>query len=251
MRNRFSPDLTAFSGNLVAADDAPTVAEVMGQLINGGTAPWSWAELAEAAAQFGIPWIAKGVLTPRAAERAVAAGASAVVVSNHGARQIDPTPPSIEMLPAVRRALGPDIPVLLDRGICGGADVYVALALGADAVMIGRAAIYGLNAGAGDGVRRVLELLTEELRALLRLRREPGPLRNNAAVTRAIDLFDVTADDWDAIFRLNTRGYFLAMQAAAHRMRDTGGGSIVNVASIAARGGRRPRTSPMPAPRAR
>jgi NAD(P)-dependent dehydrogenase (short-subunit alcohol dehydrogenase family) len=61
-------------------------------------------------------------------------------------------------------------------------------------------------------------------------------LVNNAAITRAIDLFDVTVDDWDAIFRLNARGYFLAMQAAARHMRVTGGGSIVNVGSIAGKG---------------
>jgi NAD(P)-dependent dehydrogenase (short-subunit alcohol dehydrogenase family) len=61
-------------------------------------------------------------------------------------------------------------------------------------------------------------------------------LVNNAAITRAIDLFDVTADDWDQIFTLNARGYFLAMQAAARVMRDAGGGSIVNVASIAGKG---------------
>lgn len=181
MRNRFSPDLTPFSGNLLTddpgeasgSDAAPTVAEVMGQLINGGTQPWSWAELAATARAFRLPWIAKGVLTPAAAQRAIDAGAAAVLVSNHGARQLDPAPASIEMLPAIRAVLGPDVPILLDSGIRSGADVYVAMALGADAVVIGRAAIYGLAAGATSGVERVLGLLTEELRTLMMLSGTP------------------------------------------------------------------------------
>ncbi|WP_052689147.1 alpha-hydroxy acid oxidase [Williamsia herbipolensis] len=175
MRNRFSPDLLAFSGNVVVADgpgeagDGPRVAEVMGQLMGSGESAWSWGDLAAAARDFQLPWIAKGILTPTAAHRALAAGASALVVSNHGGRQVDPAPASLDVLPAIRAAVGPDVPVLVDSGIRTGADVFVALALGADAVIIGRAAIYGLAAAGQAGVHRVLTLIAEELRVLMTL----------------------------------------------------------------------------------
>lgn len=174
MRNRFSPNLFAFSGNVVGdavtdAPDGPRVAEVMGQLMGGGESAWSWGDLAAAARDFGLPWIAKGILTPTAAHRAIAAGACALVVSNHGGRQVDPAPASLEMLPAIREEVGGDVPIVLDSGIRSGADVFIALALGADAVIIGRAAIYGLAAAGRTGVARVLELLGEELRVLMTL----------------------------------------------------------------------------------
>jgi 4-hydroxymandelate oxidase len=175
MRNRFSPDLYAFSGNVVRGHDlgetadGPRVAEVMGQLMSGGERAWSWGDLAAVTRDFRLPWIAKGILTPTAAHRAVAAGAAALVVSNHGGRQVDPAPASIDMLPAIRSAVGPDIPIVLDSGIRTGADVFVALGLGADAVIIGRAAIYGLAAAGRAGVNRVLALIGEELRVLMTL----------------------------------------------------------------------------------
>ncbi|MGW4248496.1 alpha-hydroxy acid oxidase [Nocardia sp. NPDC004722] len=167
MANRFDPDQRHFAGNLTGADGAPGVAEVFGQLLKRGGMVWDWTELAGAATGFGLPWIAKGVLTPAAAERALDIGASALVVSNHGGRQVDPAPASLDMLPGIRAAVGPELPILLDSGIRTGSDVYTALALGADAVIIGRAAIYGLAAAGQAGVDRVLELLTEELRTLM------------------------------------------------------------------------------------
>ncbi|WP_067666373.1 alpha-hydroxy acid oxidase [Nocardia miyunensis] len=168
MHNRFAPDLYAFSGNLTGLGEGdPSVAEVMSRLVHGGAQPWNWTQLAATARHFRLPWIAKGILTPAAAERALQAGAAALVVSNHGARQIDPAPASLDMLPAVRRAVGPEVPVLLDSGVRTGADVFLALALGADAVIIGRAAIYGLAAAGVTGVTGVLDLLTEELRVLM------------------------------------------------------------------------------------
>ncbi|MFJ4649973.1 alpha-hydroxy acid oxidase [Nocardia sp. NPDC088792] len=167
MGNRFDPDQRHFAGNLTGEDGAPGVAEVFGQLLKRGGVVWDWAELATAASQFELPWIAKGILTPAAAERALDIGASALVVSNHGGRQVDPAPASLDMLPAIRAAAGPRVPILLDSGIRTGSDIYLALALGADAVIIGRAAIYGLAAAGQPGVDRVLELLTEELRTLM------------------------------------------------------------------------------------
>lgn len=167
MGNRFDPDQRHFAGNLTGEDGAPGVAEVFGQLLKRAGAVWDWDTLAVAATGFGVPWIAKGILTPAAAERALGIGASALVVSNHGGRQVDPAPASLDMLPIVRTAVGPDVPILFDSGIRTGSDIYLALALGADAVIIGRSAIYGLAAAGAAGVERVLELLTEELRTLM------------------------------------------------------------------------------------
>lgn len=167
MGNRFDPDQRHFAGNLTGENGAPGVAEVFGQLLKQGGTPWNWDQLADAAGEFGLPWIAKGILTPAAAERALTIGAGAIVVSNHGGRQVDPAPASLEMLPGIRAAVGPDLPILLDSGVRTGSDIYLALALGADAVVIGRSAIYGLAAAGEAGVGRVLELLTEELRTLM------------------------------------------------------------------------------------
>src|SRR6202012_3045763 len=97
---------------------------------------WSWDQLAEAAARAGMPWIAKGILTDEAAEAALPAGAWPILVSNHGGRQVDPSPASLDALPEVVTAVAGRVPVLLDSGIRSGADVLIALALGADAVVI-------------------------------------------------------------------------------------------------------------------
>jgi isopentenyl diphosphate isomerase/L-lactate dehydrogenase-like FMN-dependent dehydrogenase len=122
----------------------------------------------------GLPWIAKGILTGPAARAALDAGASAILVSNHGGRQVDPAPASLDALPEVVSAVAGRAPVLLDSGVRCGADVLLALALGADAVVIGRLAAYGLAAAGEAGVRRVIELLREELRTLMVLAGLPG-----------------------------------------------------------------------------
>ena len=134
-----------------------------------GRAPWTWDQLAEATARHGLPWIAKGILTAEAAEAAIGAGAAAILVSNHGGRQVDPAPASLDMLPEVAAQVGGRVPVLLDSGVRTGADVFLALALGASAVVIGRLAAYGLAAAGERGVRRAIELLTEELHILMTL----------------------------------------------------------------------------------
>ena len=164
--NRFSPDAAVFSGNVIG-DGTPAVAEGSGQLISEETPAWDWARLAEATARQELPWIAKGVLTAQAAEAAIAAGASAILVSNHGGRQVDPAPASLDALPEVAAAVAGRVPLLLDSGVRTGADMLLALALGADAVVIGRLAAYGLAAAGEYGVRRTIELLTEELRTLM------------------------------------------------------------------------------------
>ncbi|MXQ63171.1 alpha-hydroxy-acid oxidizing protein [Actinomadura rayongensis] len=164
--NRFAPDLTYFAGNLVG-EGTPDVAEMFGRLVSHDSPAWDWDWLAAATGRCGLPWIAKGVLTAEAAGHALAAGASALVVSNHGGRQTDPAPAALDALPEVVAEVGGRVPVLFDSGVRSGADVFVALALGADAVVIGRLAAYGLAAGGETGVRRVFELLAEELRTLM------------------------------------------------------------------------------------
>lgn len=170
--NRFTPDISLFSGN-VSGDGTPSVAGLAGPLFREDYPAWDWQRLAEATATHGMPWIAKGVLTAEAAQAALRAGASAILVSNHGGRQVDPAPASLEALPEVVAAVAGRVPVLLDSGVRTGADVFCALALGADAVVIGRLAAYGLAAGGEAGVRRTIELLTEELRTLMILAGTP------------------------------------------------------------------------------
>ena len=162
---RFHLDPAIWAGN-VTHDGSPNVASTYGASI---VPAWTWDQLAEATARHGMPWIAKGILTPEAAEAAIAAGASAVIVSNHGGRQVDPAPASLDVLPAIAARVGGRVPVLLDSGVRTGADVFLALALGATAVVIGRLAAYGLAAAGEDGVRRTVELLTEELHILMTL----------------------------------------------------------------------------------
>ena len=172
-RNRFAPDLAWFAGNL-QHDGAPSVGEMFSRLVaqNGGTT-WDWERLAVETAAAGLPWIAKGVLDARAARRALDAGAAAVLVSNHGGRQVDPAPASLDVLPEIVDAVGGRAAVAVDSGIRTGADVFTALALGADVVVVGRLAAYGLAAGGEAGVSRTLELLAEELRTLMILAGAP------------------------------------------------------------------------------
>ncbi|MDV3220376.1 alpha-hydroxy-acid oxidizing protein [Intrasporangium sp.] len=110
-----------------------------------------------------MPILLKGVQHPADAARAVEHGMDGIVVSNHGGRQVDGAIASIRALPAVVREVGRRVPVLFDSGVRSGADVYKALALGADAVMIGRPWVYGLAVGGGAGARAVLEYLLAEL----------------------------------------------------------------------------------------
>ncbi|MBI7310097.1 alpha-hydroxy-acid oxidizing protein [Pseudomonas aeruginosa] len=112
----------------------------------------------------GLPVVVKGLLNPGDARDAVSAGAAAIQVSNHGARQFDGLPASLSALPGVVRALDGKTPVIFDSGIRRGADVLRALALGADAVALGRPLLYGLAVGGAKGVRLALEHVRDELR---------------------------------------------------------------------------------------
>jgi L-lactate dehydrogenase (cytochrome) len=115
------------------------------------------------------PLLVKGVTTPESAREVIEHGADGVIVSNHGGRQLDRTAATLDVLPAIRAAVGPQATVLLDSGIRHGQDVVAARALGADAVLIARAYLYGLMAGGQDGVARAYEILAGEYRRSMQL----------------------------------------------------------------------------------
>ncbi|HTZ10610.1 MAG TPA: alpha-hydroxy acid oxidase [Acidimicrobiales bacterium] len=129
--------------------------------------PFSWEDVAAIRRRWSGPLLVKGVLTGADAARAVEVGVDGVVVSNHGGRQLDGAPATLRVLPAVVEAVGGRAAVLLDGGVRRGSDVVKALALGAQAVMVGRAFLYGLAAGGEDGVARVIEILRSELERTL------------------------------------------------------------------------------------
>jgi len=129
----------------------------------------SWDDLAWVRERWGGRLVLKGVLDPGDARRACEVGASAIVVSNHGGRQLDGAPSTIEALPAVAEAVGGRVELLMDGGIRSGIDVLRALACGADGVLIGRAWAFALAAGGGAGVARMLELLRQELMVAMAL----------------------------------------------------------------------------------
>ncbi len=129
----------------------------------------SWQTLGELAAESPLPVLVKGLLTAEDAELAVAHGVAGVVVSNHGGRQLDRAVASGDALPEVVDAVAGRATVLVDGGIRRGVDVAVALALGADAVLVGRPPLWGLAAAGWEGAARVLGLLREELELVLAL----------------------------------------------------------------------------------
>ncbi len=115
------------------------------------------------------PLIVKGIQTIDDARAVLDAGADAIVLSNHGGRQLDRAPVPLQLLPAAREALGPDAEIIVDSGILSGADVVAALALGASSVLVGRAYLYGLMAGGEAGVERAAEILETGVRRTMAL----------------------------------------------------------------------------------
>jgi L-lactate dehydrogenase (cytochrome)/glycolate oxidase len=150
------PDLTA--PNLAAPGTAaPTFFGAYGEWMQ--TPLPTWADIAWLRERWGGPFMLKGVMRVDDAKRAVDAGVTAISVSNHGGNNLDGTPASIRALPAIAAAVGADIEIVLDGGIRRGSDVVKALALGARAVMLGRAYLWGLAAGGQAGVENVLDIL--------------------------------------------------------------------------------------------
>ena len=129
----------------------------------------TWTDVEWLAREWGGPLAIKGLMTPEDAKRAIASGASGVMISNHGGRQLDGTPAPIDQIAAVREKLGDGPDVICDGGIRRGSDVVKARALGATACSIGRPYLYGLAAGGEAGVDRALTLLRQEFERTLTL----------------------------------------------------------------------------------
>lgn len=123
----------------------------------------TWEDLAWLREQTALPIVLKGIVHSDDAERAVEEGVDGLIVSNHGGRQVDGAIGALDVLPGIRDAVGAELPVLFDSGIRTGADIFKAIALGADAVCVGRPFVWGLALGGQQGVEQVLRSLLAEL----------------------------------------------------------------------------------------
>jgi isopentenyl diphosphate isomerase/L-lactate dehydrogenase-like FMN-dependent dehydrogenase len=155
-------------------DDLPSVVYARSRGAVAAGLDWldpglDWAYLERLCSSLPVPVVAKGVLDPEDARLAAEHGAAGVVVSNHGGRQLDGAPATLDALPAIAEVVGDRLEVLLDGGIRRGADVLAALAHGASGVLTGRLPLWGLAAGGAEGARTVLDLLREELEIALHL----------------------------------------------------------------------------------
>ena len=166
------PELTVPSVAETAGADAPiSVADVL-NLVDPAL---GWPDLEALVGECSVPVLVKGVMTAEDAVMAAEHGAAGVIVSNHGGRQLDAAPATIDALGEVADAVGGRIEVLMDGGVRRGTDVLTALALGAKAVMVGRPTVWGLAVAGEEGARRVLELLRNELEVALTLCGCPAP----------------------------------------------------------------------------
>jgi L-lactate dehydrogenase (cytochrome) len=147
-------------GHVAGVEDTGSLSEWTRQQFDPGL---NWDDVAWIKDLWGGPLIIKGIMTPEDACLARDHGADAIIVSNHGGRQLDGAPASIEVLPAIKAAVGDRLEVLMDGGIRSGQDVLRALASGADGTMVGRAYIYGLGALGEAGVVETLNILRNEL----------------------------------------------------------------------------------------
>ncbi len=187
-RNRFTLPPGLAMANIRAPEHRRLPSAEAGSGLTGyvGGAAWEsalgWADLEWLASLSSLPIVPKGVLHPADAVRSFDHGARAVIVSNHGGRQLDGAVAALDALPAVVAAVGGRGEVLVDGGVRRGTDVLMALALGARAVLIGRPILWGLAVGGEMGARHVLELLRAELARDLMLCGLAGP----AAVDRSL-----------------------------------------------------------------
>ena len=151
-------------------NSAVNITEHESLILNGimPNAP-SWNDIAWLCKQTSLPVLIKGILNPEDAKRAKRQGLSGVIVSNHGGRSLDGVPATIDVLASIRHAVGNEFPLLLDSGIRSGSDIFKALALGADAVLIGRLQMHALAVAGALGVAHMLRLLREELEVTMAL----------------------------------------------------------------------------------
>jgi 4-hydroxymandelate oxidase len=150
----------------------PPSGEAGGNVLLGGpllAAAPTWNDIDWLRSLTSLPVLLKGITTAEDAKRAVDAGVAGIVVSNHGGRTLDTLPSTISMLPEIAAAVGGRLPLLFDGGIRRGSDVFKALALGANAVLIGRPYVYGLAVAGALGVSHVIHILRAELELTMAL----------------------------------------------------------------------------------
>jgi 4-hydroxymandelate oxidase len=162
MEDRFVPDVASALGNHRPDLGVDLVAS-LASMVRFDEPTWTWEQLGEVGRRAALPWFPKGVLTREDARAAVEAGASAIFVSNHGARQLEFAPATLDALVEVVAEVGDEVPVLMDGGVRRGSDIALAVALGATAVGVGRPVALGLAAGGRAGVERTFQLLHDEL----------------------------------------------------------------------------------------
>lgn len=153
-------DYPNLSGLRRAPDDAPAHRRVYDAVLDPSL---SWGDVEWLVARAAVPVLLKGLLRAEDVQRAVDSGAAGLLVSNHGARQVDTVVPTAAVLPAIAKAAAGRLPVLVDGGIRRGTDVLKALCLGADAVLLGRPYLWALGAFGGAGVARAVDILRTEL----------------------------------------------------------------------------------------
>ena len=129
----------------------------------------TWDDIDWLLGETSLPIILKGILHPKDAETAMEKGVAGIIVSNHGGRALDCVPSALDMLPSIRQCLGQNYPILLDGGIERGTDIFKAIALGADAVLVGRPQVYALSVAGALGVASMLRILREELEVCMAL----------------------------------------------------------------------------------
>ncbi|MGS2615010.1 alpha-hydroxy acid oxidase [Micromonospora sp. LZ34] len=193
VRNAFAIPPHVVAANLPAGRDdlahtvTPGASAVAAHTDQAFAPALTWADLDWLRGRTALPLVVKGILDPRDAALAVAAGADAVVVSNHGGRQLDGAPATAAVLPEVVAAVTDRCEVLLDSGVRGGVDVLRALALGANGVLVGRPMLWALAVGGRAGAEAALSLLAAEFRDALALAGCADPAAARELRTRTVD----------------------------------------------------------------